>query len=306
MRLAGIDLNLLTALDALLDESNVTKAASRLGVSQPAASHALGRLRELLGDPLLVRTPAGMQLTPRAAELRPALRAALAAAEVVLQAAPVFDPATAERTFVATIPDQAGYLLLPAIANRLAAEAPRVRLELRPAVDDLERALGTGEVELVVARYRDAPPPSLRERPLWTERFACVVRKGSAAARGPLDLDRYLSVRHVVVSPNGTPGSLVDDELGKLGVRRHIAMVIPQFLIAPAIVATSDLMWTAPLGVARAFADQLPLTIREPPLELPRFEMGVRWHVRLDRDPGLAWLRGVVDQVCAPLRGAAR
>src|SRR5438477_3921240 len=109
MRLAGIDLNLLTALDALLEENNVTRASRRLGVTQPATSHALRRLRELFGDPLLVRTPAGMQPTPRARELRPAVRAALAAAEAVLQAAPAFDPATADRTFVATIPDQAGF-----------------------------------------------------------------------------------------------------------------------------------------------------------------------------------------------------
>src|SRR5580692_11205345 len=164
MRLAGIDLNLLTALDALIDESNVTRAAGRLGVSQPAASHALSRLRDLLGDPLLVRTPAGMQLTPRAAELRPALRAALAAAEAVLQAVPAFDPTTADRAFAATIPDQAGFQLLPAIATRLAAEAPKVRLELRPPPRDLDVALGTGDLELVVSVFHDAPPASLRQR----------------------------------------------------------------------------------------------------------------------------------------------
>jgi DNA-binding transcriptional LysR family regulator len=295
MRLAGIDLNLLTALDALIDESNVTRAAGRLGVSQPAASHALSRLRDLLGDPLLVRTPAGMQLTPRAAELRPALRAALAAAEAVLQAVPAFDPTTADRAFAATIPDQAGFQLLPAIATRLAAEAPKVRLELRPPPRDLDVALGTGDLELVVSVFHDAPPASLRQRLLWRERFACVVRKGSAWARGPLDLDRYLAARHLLVSPGGTPGSLVDDTLALVGRRRQVAMAIPQFLIAPAIVAASDLMWTAPAALARAFADILPLTIREPPIELPGFDVSVRWHVRLDRDPGLAWLRDVIS-----------
>ncbi len=302
MRLAGIDLNLLTALDALLEESNVTRAARRLGVSQPAASHALSRLRELLGDPLLVRTPAGMQPTPRASSLRPALRAALAAAEAVLQPSPAFDPATATRTFVATIPDQAGFQLLPKLATRLAEEAPGVRVELRPSPRDVGLALGTGDLELVVGVFEHPPPAALREQALWRETFACVVRRGSRGARGTLDLARYLDVPHLVVAPRGTPGSIVDDALARAGVQRRVAMIIPQFLIAPAVVAASDLMWTAPAGLARAFAELLPLTVREPPLELPGFTVAVRWHVRLDRDPGLAWLRGVICEIAPRTR----
>nr|HEX4318732.1 LysR family transcriptional regulator [Kofleriaceae bacterium] len=297
MRLAGIDLNLLTALEALLDESNVTRAARRLGVTQPAASHALARLRDLLGDPLLVRTPAGMQPTPHARELLPAARAALAAAEAVLQAAPAFDPATAERTFVATIPDQAGFQLLPRLVTRVAELAPGVRLEMRPAPADIGLALANGDLQLAVGVFRDPPPGPLRQQLLWREDFACVVRRGAPASRGPFDLARYLAVDHLLVAPRGTPGSLVDDVLSRAGHHRRIALVIPQFLIAPAIVAGSDLMWTAPAGLARAFADQLPLTVREPPLDLPGFQLSVRWHLRFDRDPGLAWLRGLLAEV---------
>ena len=296
MRLAGIDLNLLTALDALLDESNVTRAARRLGVTQPAASHALARLRDELGDPLLVRTPAGMQPTPRARELRPAVRAALAAAETVLQPAPPFDPATAERTFVATIPDQAGFQLLPRLMPALAATAPGVRLDLRPPPTDISGALAAGDLELAVGVWRDRPL-AMRDELLWDETFACVVRKGSPAARGSLTLERYLALDHLLVAPGGTPGSFVDDLLASKGHYRRIALVVPQFLIAPAVVAATDLAWTAPAGLARAFAELVPLTVREPPIALPGFAIAMRWHLRVERDPGLAWLRGVLRTI---------
>jgi DNA-binding transcriptional LysR family regulator len=305
MRIAGVDLNLLTSLEALLEENNVSKAARRLGVSQPAASHALARLRELLGDPLLVRTPAGMQPTPRARELRPQVRAALAAAETVLQAAPAFDPATAERTFVATIPDQVGFQILPALMPQL-AKFPGVRLELRPPPHDVALALANGDIELAVGVWRDRPMMMtassgsagadgrrgvMIDERLWREEFACVVRRGSPAARGPLTLDRYLALDHMLVSPGGTPGSFVDDLLASKGLHRKIALVVPQFLIAPAVVAATDLVWTAPVRLARALADAYPLTLRDPPLAMPSFEVAMRHHLRFARDPGLAWLR---------------
>jgi DNA-binding transcriptional LysR family regulator len=107
-------------------------------------------------------------------------------------------------------------------------------------------------------------------------------------------IDRYLAVDHLLVAPRGTPGSIVDDLLAERGLHRRIALVVPQFLIAPAVVAATDLMWTAPAGLARAFAELLPLTVREPPLALPGFAVSIRWHVRFDRDPGLSWLRGLL------------
>src|SRR5215218_7915769 len=171
MRLAGIDLNLLTSLDALLATQSVTRAAKELGRTQPAVSHALRRLRELLGDELLVRTPKGMQPTPRALELRPAVRAAIEAAEAVLQEAPTFDPARAERTFVVAMPDQTSFLLLPPLIARIAREAPGVRIDQRPGplnalADDLDLAIGV---------FRE-PPATARQEPLFREEFACVIR----------------------------------------------------------------------------------------------------------------------------------
>lgn len=296
VRLAGIDLNLLTSLDVLLEERNVTRAARRLGVSQPAVSHNLRRLRELLGDPLLVRSPGGMQATPRAAELKPQVRALLDAAEAVLQAAPTFDPASAERAFVLAMADQAAAQLLPPLAERLATLAPRVQLLLRPPTTEVDRVLAEGGLDLAIGVFPSVSA-TVRTEPLWDETFACVVRRGSPGARGPFDLQRYLALDHVLVAPRGRPGGIVDDVLARDGLRRRVSVMVPHFLVAAAIVARTDLVWTAPASLARVAAQWHALTIRTPPLALPGFTNVMRWHVRLDRDPGLAWLRGQLREI---------
>ncbi|MBA2543705.1 MAG: LysR family transcriptional regulator [Deltaproteobacteria bacterium] len=295
MRLAGIDLNLLTSLDAVLETQNLTVAAKRLGLTQPAVSHALKRLRELLGDPLLVRTKRGMQPTPRALELRPAVRVALAAAAAVLQAAPAFDPAVSQRTFAISLPDQAAFQILPALANLL-VDAPGIRIDVRPAQNDRTTEALASDLDLAIGVYRDAPA-GVRDDVLWKEDFACVVRRGSPAARGPWDLARYLSLRHLLIAPRGVPGSPLDDQLARKGHTRTIAMMVPHFLVAPHVVAATDLVWTAPARLAKAFAEQIPLTIRDVPFALEGFTITMRWHVRLDRDPGLAWLRETLRSI---------
>jgi DNA-binding transcriptional LysR family regulator len=291
VRLAGIDLNLLTALDALLATESVTRAARELGRTQPAVSHALRRLRELLGDDLLVRTPGGMQPTPRAAELRPAVRAAFEAAEAVLQPAPAFDPARAERTFVLAMADQASFLLLPPLIARLGLDAPGVRLEQQPGP---MIALGD-DIDLAIGVFRDQPA-GVRQEPLFREEFVCVLRRGSAAARGRFDLARYLALGHLLIAPRGLPGSPLDDALARAGQRRRVVLTVPHFLVAPHVIATTDLVWTAPHNLVRAFS-HLPLVVREPPFRTEGFTVVMRWHVRLDRDPGLAWLRGQLREV---------
>jgi DNA-binding transcriptional LysR family regulator len=254
-------------------------------------SHALRRLRDLLGDELLVRTPGGMQPTPRALELRAGVRAALEAAEAVLQQAPAFEPARAERTFALAMADQASFLLLPPLAERLSREAPGVRINIRPGP---VHAL-TDEIDLVIGVFRDRPAGACEE-PLFAEQFACVIRRGSAAARGPFDLKRYLALPHLLVAPRGLPGSPLDDALARAGQRRRVVLTVPHFLVAPHVIATTDLVWTAPSALARAFG-HLPLAVREPPFRTEGFTVVMRWHLRLDRDPGLLWLRGVLRAV---------
>lgn len=295
MRLAGIDLNLLVALDAILETRSVTAAARELGRTQPAVSHALRKLRELLDDDLLVRTRDGMRPTPRALELRPAVRDALAAAERVLQAAPAFDPETARRTFAIAAPDMVALHFLPGLANQLAGN-PHLQLALLPTPADRIADQLADNLDLAIGVFRDLPA-NIREEPLWSERFACVVRRGSPGARGRFDVARYLSLRHLFVAPRGRGGSSVDDELARRGVARTVAITVPHFLIAPQVIAQTDLVWTAPVRLAGAFTDQLPLTLREVPFPIPGFTVTLRWHVRLDRDPGIAWLRRMLHDI---------
>lgn len=297
MRLAGIDLNLLTSLDAVLETQNLTLAAKRLGLTQPAVSHSLKRLRELLGDPILVRTKRGMTPTPRALELRPAVRDALAAAAAVLQAAPAFDPRASQRAFAIALPDQAAFQMLPLLANEL-TDAPGLRIDVRPLQHDrIVEELGR-DLDLAISVFRDAPA-GIREQVLFKEEFVCVMRRGSPAARGPWDLARYLACRHLMIAPRGLIGSPLDELLAKRGQARSISMLVPHFLVAPHIVATTDLVWTAPQRLAVAFAEQLPLTTREVPFRVPGFTIVMRWHMRLDRDPGVIWLRETLKR-CAP------
>lgn len=292
MQLAGIDLNLLTALDALLEERNVTRAARRLGRTQPAVSHALRRLRDLLGDELLVRAPAGMLPTPRALAVRPALRAALEAAAHVLGPAPQFEPATADRTFTLFAADQVAFVLLPPLLARLGKEAPRVRIHVRPVPQG-----GVGDdSELAIGVFNDQPASVVQE-PLFSSGFACVLRRGSAATRGRFDLERFVGLDHLQIAPRGIPGGPLDDELARVGRTRRIAVSVPHFLVAPYIVATSDLVWTAPSDLAHHFVRRLPLSLRPLPIALPAFTVMMRWHRRVDRDPGLAWLRARLHEV---------
>ncbi|HLL24805.1 MAG TPA: LysR substrate-binding domain-containing protein [Kofleriaceae bacterium] len=292
MQLAAVDLNLLPALDALLTELNVTRAARRLGVTQSAASHALRRLRELLGDALLVRGKTGMDATPRALALRPAVRAAIDAAEAVLRAPPAFDPATAERTFVIAMADQQSFLMLPRMFERLASEAPGIRLDVRPPIGE-----GIPEdVELAVGVFVDEPA-NVMQQPLWRENFRCLLRKGSAATRGPFDRKRYLAMPHLVVSPRGYPGSPLDDLLARAGERRNVALRVPHFLVAPHIIATTDIVWTAPESIARRFVAELPLVMRDPPIRLDSFTIAMRWRARVADDLGLAWFRGLLREL---------
>jgi len=139
--------------------------------------------------------------------------------------------------------------------------------------------------------FTSSPPPALLQQLLWEETFTCVVRADGPLARGKLDRARYLAANHLFISPRGRPGSFIDDWLAERGLTRRIALTVPHFLVAPPIIAATDLMWTAPTSLARAYAQQLPLRLRATPFAVMGFQIAMRWHIRLDRDPGLAWLR---------------
>lgn len=302
--LRGLDLNLLPVLDALLGERHVTRAAHRLGLSQPATSHALARLRALLGDPLLVRGPGGLVATPRALALAPQVREALEASARVLAGPVAFVPAEARRTFHIAASDYAELVLLPALIARLRRVAPGVELWSHPVPADAADALADGRVDLCVVPERGAGwPAGVYQRALFAETFTCVVRADHPAAGRRLTLNRFCELDHLLVAPRGTPGSYVDDALAAVGRRRRVAVAVPHFLVVPHIVAATDLVATLATRVARQLAAPLALAVLPPPVEVAGFTMALLWHERAQRDPAHRWLR---EQVQAVARDGTR
>ncbi|MFM2140824.1 MAG: hypothetical protein RLZZ25_1089 [Gemmatimonadota bacterium] len=285
------DLNLLVTLDALLQEANVTAAARRLGLSTPATSHALARIRERLRDPLLVRAGRRMVLTPRAEALRPEVRSLVEEARRVLATAVPFSPRGLERTFTIFTTDHVLLVLGPVVDRIIREEAPDVTLRYLPSVEDDWIPLRDGIADLAVCVLGHFPS-EFRTRRLFTDGFTCVVRGDHPRVGRRLTLDKYLSLDHIVVSPLGRP-SQVDAVLAARGHARRVRRVIPYFATALMMAARSDEVLTVSDRAALALAPTLGLRLLEPPLPLEPYPLNLLWHPRLDNEPANAWLREV-------------
>lgn len=295
VHLPAIDLNLLLVLDALLTERSVTRAAARLGLSQPAASHALRRLRDVLGDPLLVPGTGGMVPTPRAEELAAGLRRGLVELERALRGEARFEPATSTRVFHVASPDYPEGTAFPALFRRVAVEAPRVSLQLRPLGPGLRAELESGALDLVLAGREVEQQLDLTRgivRALAVdEPFVTIVRDGNPRVGRSLDLRTFAALGHVLISTGGGGRGYVDQALAERGLERHVALRVPHFLGVPFVVASSDLVATVPRWVASEAAKVLPLRLLSPPLALPPALAYLYWHERASSDPGHAWMR---------------
>ena len=295
MRLRAVDLNLLVALDALLEERHVSRAALRVGLSQPAMSNALARLRATFGDALLVRTPHGMEPTARGLELADQVRQTLRQVERVLTPNAGFEPTRCERRFVLRMSDLLSRLFLPGIARALLLEAPLATLEivhLSPA--QTVQALETDSCDLALSMGL-AHGGSIVRQALLQDRMVCVMRQGHPAARGQLDLDRLLGLQHLRVSISPVDSRFVDDALARLGHRRRLAINVPHWLVVPEVLRATDLVAVMP----ERLADVLARTVdgfarRDLPLPETAFEWALYWHRRQEGSAQHAWLRGVV------------
>jgi DNA-binding transcriptional LysR family regulator len=285
------DLNLLLTLDALLQEESVTLAATRLGLSTPAASHALARIRVRLGDPILVRAGRKMVLTPRGEQLRPLVRSLVAEATRVLDAAVPFSSRDLARTFTIYTTDHVLLVLGPTLDRLLHDEAPGVSLRFLPSAEEDWVPLRDGTADLSVCILGHFPP-EFRTQPLFTDRFVCVVRQDHPRVGKRLTLDEYLALEHIVVSPLGRR-SYVDAVLAERGQERRIRRVVPFFVSGLLMAATTDYVLTVSVRAAAALANTLPLRTLEPPLPLPSYDLNLLWHPRLDNEPANQWLRGV-------------
>src|SRR5574343_275659 len=293
-----LDLNLLKAFDALMDERNVTRAAQRLALTQPAVSGMLVRLREAFGDPLFVRASRGVVPTARAEALAPAVRQLLQDVTALLQPA-VFDPATTALTLTVAATDYALRAVgLPWMAA-LRARAPGLRVAVQP-ISDIRIAgqLARGEVDLALTTPAMAPP-ELRTRALFDERYVCVARAGHPAlAAGPCTLERFCAEDHALVSYGGDPfEGATDRALAAMGRRRLVVASVGSFLMLPELLRRTDLIAVAP---ERLVAAESGLATCAPPLPVPGFTKVAVWHERHHHDPGQRWARELLCGVCRP------
>ena len=277
----------------------MTRAARRIGLSQPATSNALSRLRALFDDPLLVRVGSAMRRTPRADALRPEVHAALGSIRQVFATPTEFDPAAASGTITIAISDYVGLVLVPRIVSAVAEQAPGLTLRFVPHGNDLDvSALAEGAPRLSLGFFFSSPP-SVRATPLFTERFACLVRCGDLPGR--LTRKRYVSMPHVLVSQRGKTDGYIDRALAEAGLTRAVRTVLPHFLAAGAVVAASGGVVTLPERVARLTAERLGLEPHPLPLPHPSWPLTMLWHRRFDDDDETTWLRSRVAAAAKPL-----
>ncbi len=294
INLAGVDLNLLVVFNAIMQERHVTRAADRIGMTQPAVSHALKRLRGLFGDPLFVRVPGGMEPTPAAIEAGEAIGSILETIEAVIATHRGFEPATAHRTFTVGLSDYAAFVVLPTLLEHVRREAPNVRLLVRHTSHvQGHDMLDAGEVELIAGNFPQSPD-HLEDELIFEEDFLCAARRSTAGFGPELSLETYLGLGHLHVSLMGEPRGYVDRHLGRKGVRRDIVATVGHFLLAPFTLARSDLVATEPRRILEPLAKDLDLVLAPPPFEVPPFPVTQAWHKRHTADAGHLWLRGQV------------
>lgn len=293
MDLSAVDLNLLVALDLLLEERSVRAAARRAHVTPSAMSHTLGRLRDLLGDEVLVRAGRGLVPTPRADGLTAPLKQVLAAARDLLDDAATFSPATLRRAFRLVCTDHVSTVLLPGVEAVLGAEAPGVDLHVAPLVPETMEDLRRGTVDAAIGIFPDTPP-EVRTKRLFSDGFATVARPDHPRVRDALTLEAFLAEDHVLVSPRGGPEGAVDRALATRGLRRRVARTFPTFLSALWFVLDSDALLTVSRRLVAATRHRLLLRELPPPLPLEDYTLVIAWHPRVDRSAEDAWFRSVL------------
>lgn len=288
MNVATLDLNLLRVFDAVLQSRSVTGAAGRLGLTQPAVSNALGRLRQAFGDALFLRTPQGMEPTPYARELAEPVRRALTLLESALAHAPGFDPATSARSFRFYMSDLGQIEFLPPLVERVRRVAPGVRLEV-PVLEPehVADALASGSLDLAVG-FLPALGPPLRRQALFRDPYLCLMRADHSISL--LTRKRFVEASHVLVTYRGGH-RVVEEALERAGAAQRIVLRVPHFTVVPMVLERTDLILTLPARVARVFEQRGRLKAMPPPVPVPRAEVAMHWHERFDADAGNRWLR---------------
>jgi DNA-binding transcriptional LysR family regulator len=307
MNIDRVDLNLMVYLDVLLREGSVTKAAQQLGITQPAMSNGLKRLRDLFSDPLLVRTSEGMTPTERALELQPVIRKALNELEAALQTQGEFDASSSHRVFRIMVSDYAESTLVPELVKRLREEAPNIILDVLTPSDVTFQDVEAGKVDMAINRF-DEMPQSFHQKTLWEDDFVCLVNPDHPRV-ADFNLDAYLDSMHIWVSKTGMGAGVgidpekiirlgwVDNALSKLGHKRKISVFTRHYQMPALLALNNDLVATLPRKVAEMQAESSRLLVKSPPFEVPPFELKMAWSPLVQHHQAHKWLRRMIVDV---------
>ncbi|EDP99178.1 LysR family transcriptional regulator [Shewanella benthica] len=306
MNISRIDLNLLVYFDVLLRELNVTRAADQLGISQPAMSNGLKRLRVLFDDPLLIRTSKGMTPTERASELKPVIRELLIGLEKAVQPKSEFNALESEQVFRMMASDYAESTLIPLLIARLRNEAPKVILDIMTPSDVNFADVEQGRVDMAINRF-DEIPQSFHQKVLWKDTFSCLINRTNPVLKN-FNLDNYLKSHHVWVSKTGMgvgvgmdPDDVqrlgwVDEALAKIGAKRRITVFTRSYQAASSLAERQDLIATVPSKMARLKQDNSRVSIVAPPFDIPPIELTMAWSPLLQHNPAHRWMRELITE----------
>jgi DNA-binding transcriptional LysR family regulator len=298
MDIRAVDLNLLKAFDALTTERAVTRAGDRIGLSQPAMSHALSRLRDLFADDLFVRTPTGMEPTARAREIAPLVAAAIEHIEAALNLGIGFDPAKSAGIFTAGMAEYAEVALVGRLAAAFADQAARATLRLTPLTGaDAAEQLDRGMIDVAVA-HLNALPAHIESIRLLRDPFVVIARRGHPIAGQQLSVETYAALNHILVSPRGDTSGALDRILVDFGLRRRIALLVATYLALPVALAASDLVATVPSRTARQIAATAEIEIMPLPLDFA-MTVSMAWHRRAASEPAQAWFRALLIEAAS-------
>ena len=294
MELTDIDLNQLVLFQQLMVERRVSKVAENLGLTQPAVSNTLAKLRRQFGDDLFVRTPAGMVPTPFAEQLAEPIGYALGMIHSGLNQHSRFDPASVQRSVTIGMTDIGEIVFLPALVERLRLQAPGVSLStVRTTATRLRDDMESGQVDLAIG-----PLPQLKagffQRRLFRQRYVCLFRKGHALARKRLTLADFKAAEHLVIVSAGTGHGQVDELIRRAGVERSVRLTIPHFVSVGHLLQRTDMVATVTERLAQSLVEPFELSYRPHPVDLPEIAINVFWHAKVHRSPAHQWLRGVV------------
>ncbi|XOV88676.1 MAG: LysR family transcriptional regulator [Pseudomonadota bacterium] len=301
MKLSDIDLNLFVVFDAIYTEGNLTRAGEIIGITQPAVSNSLSRLRNLFDDPLFVRTAEGMVPTPVAQNIIGSVRQALGLMRSSVQESETFDPIASDKRFRISMTDLSQSIILPFVFSRVKKEAPHIAIDCyQVRRRDMHIELASGNLDLAVD-IPLTPDPQIRQSPLFSHPHVVVFRQDHSLIGKELDIALYLSLSHIHISSRRGGLGHVDLALGKMGKRRNIALRTQHYLATPDLVSRSDLVITVPRIFADFLVSQYPVRYLELPFSVPNLETHLYWHESTDQDQANKWMRELILELPAKL-----